>query len=973
MADRRTFWGALLRLIISAGMALCLVALAASDVAAWRHDRRGVEDGADPELAPISQPRYGTNVALEQYTTDAALDRALAQATRLGFGVLRQRLPWAEIEPAPGAWDWSRWDRIVDAVQAADLRLILVLETSPAWARRPWDADNPHAPPSDVADYAAFVQAVAERYCGKVLAYQVWDNPNVAPYWGAGEIDPGGYVAMLRVASAAIRAADPGALVLAGGMAPTVETRGRNMSDIVFVRELCRLGATPLYDALAVKPYGFWSGPLDRRVSEGVLNFSRVVLVREELRRLGAEDKAIWAVEGGWAALPDDWAGEPSAVGSDSAAVQAERFVYAVTRVRKEWPWLGLLCMGHLQPAAEPTDPVWGLAWLNASGVPTELALRFDALASLSTDVLYPGRYAAQAVMAAQAAKTSADVTFYGTALAVASESTQHDELTVIDTVEGMPRQVHIAPHGRLTWLARAPLATTVGVRMSGTTESLSGLRTFVVRYARRWHSGVKSVFAALAGLGLLAVGMVSDARLVPWRHLWGNMQRFLRAAPCWPKPLALAACATLALFGPSSATRAIGLIGYAALALLDANLALRAALVALFLAPLYVHIGRWQFSCAELAILLAVVAHVWDLLVAGALRAAVRGWWQRRSLADLAVALYVALGLFAAVRAVYQHEALREWRLVFAEPALLYALLRSRVRDASTAAQAARMLLYVGVGLAMYALVAYTSPAGVIEAEGARRARAYFGSPNNLALLLERVLPLGLALGLAMRRQRWLWLGVAGLILAAIGLTFSRGAWVLGVPAGLLTVLGLHSRRSRRVALLLIVCGVLLIVPLSRMPRFADLANLASGTSFLRVQLWRSAWQMGSDHWLWGVGPDNFLYYYGDYILPGAEVDRWLSHPHNIVLDFWLRLGLPGAVLLALVAGVAIRSARLALRQAGPHRVIAIGLAGGLAAMLAHGLVDSSLFVVELAGWFLAALALLQVLAGEDLTASPS
>jgi len=37
------------------------------------------------------------------------------------------------------------------------------------------------------------------------------------------------------------------------------------------------------------------------------------------------------------------------------------------------------------------------------------------------------------------------------------------------------------------------------------------------------------------------------------------------------------------------------------------------------------------------------------------------------------------------------------------------------------------------------------------------------------------------------------------------------------------------------------------------------------------------------------------------------------------------------------------------------------------MAAMLAHGLVDASLFVPELAGWFLCALALLQGLAPNE------
>ena len=52
-------------------------------------------------------------------------------------------------------------------------------------------------------------------------------------------------------------------------------------------------------------------------------------------------------------------------------------------------------------------------------------------------------------------------------------------------------------------------------------------------------------------------------------------------------------------------------------------------------------------------------------------------------------------------------------------------------------------------------------------------------------------------------------------------------------------------------------------------------------------------------DHPLLGVGLDNFLYEYPKYILPEAWREPNLSHPHNIVLDFWVRLGIGGVFIL--------------------------------------------------------------------------
>jgi O-antigen ligase len=115
----------------------------------------------------------------------------------------------------------------------------------------------------------------------------------------------------------------------------------------------------------------------------------------------------------------------------------------------------------------------------------------------------------------------------------------------------------------------------------------------------------------------------------------------------------------------------------------------------------------------------------------------------------------------------------------------------------------------------------------------------------------------------------------------------------------------------------------------------------------------------MVRDNPVFGVGPDNFLYQYRAYMRPEAWAEPNISHPHNLVLDAWLSVGLFG--LLALVATIALfwfDWARLVRRAAGRERFVAFGLAGAMAAALVHGLVDNGYFLVELAGsfWVLAA-----------------
>jgi O-antigen ligase len=102
----------------------------------------------------------------------------------------------------------------------------------------------------------------------------------------------------------------------------------------------------------------------------------------------------------------------------------------------------------------------------------------------------------------------------------------------------------------------------------------------------------------------------------------------------------------------------------------------------------------------------------------------------------------------------------------------------------------------------------------------------------------------------------------------------------------------------------------------------------------------------------LLGVGLDNFLYAYrGRYILDAAWQEPNLSHPHNIVLDFATRLGLLGLLAGGWMIWVLARTLKRALSKVSAQWLpVAAGFSGALAAMLVHGVVDHSFFLVDLA-----------------------
>jgi O-antigen ligase len=352
----------------------------------------------------------------------------------------------------------------------------------------------------------------------------------------------------------------------------------------------------------------------------------------------------------------------------------------------------------------------------------------------------------------------------------------------------------------------------------------------------------------------------------------------------------------------------------------------------------------------------------------------------ERTSVGKWALLLLAALAAWAAISTAMSGNiaiATREWRTVFlaavaigAGLLLLFRFSANPQREVAwvVGGWLAGATLFAGLGLLLY-----PNEQVIIPAEGVQRLRGFYGSPNNLALYLERTLAVALALALFARAGR---LRIAALIaalvqLAAFLLTFSKGGLFVALPAMGVALWGagylVLRKQGRSTRVLWALAGAALLVGIALIPfldteRFASVIDFASGTGFLRVNLWQSAWQMALDHPLVGVGPDGFLYAYrSHYIFPQAWMEPNLNHPHNWLLDWWTRLGLPGLLLGLSFWGLLLWNLLQNLRRAG--RFIAwdalqVGLFAATIAALAHGVVDLSYALPDLmAVWVLMAM----------------
>jgi O-antigen ligase len=371
-------------------------------------------------------------------------------------------------------------------------------------------------------------------------------------------------------------------------------------------------------------------------------------------------------------------------------------------------------------------------------------------------------------------------------------------------------------------------------------------------------------------------------------------------------------------------------------------------------------------FSLAELLTLLSLVSCL--LECAGQTCTDRHRRW-RLTPVDRAVLLFGLVAAASFLVAEFRHVGLRELRVLLLEPMLLYAMLRIGRFSKDMIWQVVDFLVVGGLLVAIIGLVQYATGVNVITAEeGFRRLRSVYGSPNSVGLYLGRILPVEVAVALLAKhtRRRVAYAGAGLLTAAAIVLSFSRGALILGVPASLLAVTLLAGGKWLRVSLGAALGAAVAAIPLSMTPRFAHLLNANSGTTFFRLQLWLSSWRMFRESPVLGVGPDSFLYLYRSrFILPAAWQEPNISQAHNILLDYVTRMGMLGLAAGAFLQVGFWKTALPLKKSSDPNlRALSIGLMASMVDFLAHGLVDASYFLVDLAFAFFLTLGIVQWLA---------
>jgi hypothetical protein len=242
-------------------------------------------EAAAPTLPPTLIPNAGIEIVQRD-------DIALIQASGSDWA-RRNALFWSVVEPGQGARDWGAvaWlEAELAEASAQGLEMILIVRSAPYWAQKikgyPCGAISAESFPA----FAAFMADVVRRYGAppfNIRYFEIWNEPDVAPQlvapdfpfgcWGdqkdADYYGGAHYGAMLKAIYPAVKAVDPEAQVLIGGLllgcdptnppeSPEGSGKLADCTPALFINGILESGAGDSFDGVSFHAYDYYYAEL---------------------------------------------------------------------------------------------------------------------------------------------------------------------------------------------------------------------------------------------------------------------------------------------------------------------------------------------------------------------------------------------------------------------------------------------------------------------------------------------------------------------------------------------------------------------------------------------------------------------------------------------------------------------------------------------------------------------------------------
>jgi hypothetical protein len=219
-------------------------------------------------------------------------------------GSIRIDLPWQQIQPRPDAFSWETLDAVVNTAQANRMDVLITLRAISSWGTKvpanPKDLYHGASLPLDMSSWERFVSAIATRYKGRSIAYEIENEPN-SEFWSG---TMGDYLAVLKASFASIMRSDPQARVLGAALAchtafsyrDAAETQKQNQAFDTWQNAIL---ATRAFNTIGVHDYYFPDSAVN-----GWTFATYLTHIQDLARAAGCDKCPIWITETGYASRP---------------------------------------------------------------------------------------------------------------------------------------------------------------------------------------------------------------------------------------------------------------------------------------------------------------------------------------------------------------------------------------------------------------------------------------------------------------------------------------------------------------------------------------------------------------------------------------------------------------------------------------------------------------------------------------------
>ncbi len=193
---------------------------------------------------------------------------------------------WPDLQTTRGSWNFSRLDRQVRLAKSNHVAVLLPLGLSPRWASARPDEPSAYgegkaAEPASMEDWRVYVRKVAQRYKGRIGAYEIWNEPNSKDFFSGTTTK---LVELTCVAYQILKAVDPFIVVVGPAY-----TGGQNIAKL---EGFLAAGGNKCIDVVAYHLYVPSSPP------EAIP--SLVKKIQLAMQRQGVSHLPLWNTEAGW-------------------------------------------------------------------------------------------------------------------------------------------------------------------------------------------------------------------------------------------------------------------------------------------------------------------------------------------------------------------------------------------------------------------------------------------------------------------------------------------------------------------------------------------------------------------------------------------------------------------------------------------------------------------------------------------------